>query len=101
MYYSVRFLIHYGVLGTTFILVFESGQKTSLGFHTILAELALPAIRSDIELLKKLIPLVHTEPTPELTHALTSLGHAVADTIISSAAAAYTVSIQHFERWFL
>lgn len=72
----------------------ELQSATSISYPI---QLALPAIRNDIEALKKLITLVRDEPTPELIHALTLLSHNVADTVVNSAAAAYTMSIQHFE----
>ncbi|KHN86805.1 hypothetical protein Tcan_07816 [Toxocara canis] len=61
-------------------------------------ELALPAIRAQIELIDKVRSIVGDEPSTVLVHELTILGHELADLIVCSAAAAYTVSIQHFEQ---
>uniref|UniRef100_A0A9J2P354 I/LWEQ domain-containing protein n=1 Tax=Ascaris lumbricoides TaxID=6252 RepID=A0A9J2P354_ASCLU len=60
-------------------------------------QLALPAIRTQIDVIDKLGTIVRDEPSAELVHELTVLGHELADVIMCSAAAAYTVSIQHFE----
>lgn len=60
--------------------------------------MALPAIRTQIDVIDKLGTIVRDEPSAELVHELTVLGHELADVIMCSAAAAYTVSIQHFER---
>uniref|UniRef100_F1KS91 Huntington interacting protein related 1 n=1 Tax=Ascaris suum TaxID=6253 RepID=F1KS91_ASCSU len=60
-------------------------------------QLALPAIRTQIDVIDKLGTIMRDEPSAELVHELTVLGHELADVIMCSAAAAYTVSIQHFE----
>uniref|UniRef100_A0A915BKG8 Huntington interacting protein related 1 n=1 Tax=Parascaris univalens TaxID=6257 RepID=A0A915BKG8_PARUN len=60
-------------------------------------QLALPAIRTQIDVIDKLGSIMQDEPSAELVHELTVLGHELADVIMCSAAAAYTVSIQHFE----
>lgn len=53
-------------------------------------------------MLKKWMPLVENDkPSPDLLHATTFFNHAVADTVINAAAAAYTVSIQHYERMYI
>uniref|UniRef100_A0A0N5A900 Huntingtin-interacting protein 1 n=1 Tax=Syphacia muris TaxID=451379 RepID=A0A0N5A900_9BILA len=73
----------------------ELESATSMSYPI---QLALSSIRSEIDMMKKWIPLVESDkPTPDLLHAVTFFNHIVADTVINTAAAAYTVSIQHYE----
>lgn len=60
-------------------------------------QLALPALRSEIETVEKLVGYVGDAPSAELVYLMTLFGHNVSQAIINCAAAAYTVSIQHYE----
>lgn len=57
-------------------------------------------MRIVIDSVKGSVLLAKDDATPELIRATTFFSHTVADIIVNAAAAAYTVSIQHFERLF-
>ncbi|VDK24472.1 unnamed protein product [Anisakis simplex] len=67
----------------------------------MIPELALPSIRARIEQIDELTVKIGDEPDARLVHEMVVFGHELADLIVCSASAAYTVSIQHYERLFL
>ncbi|VDK73725.1 unnamed protein product, partial [Anisakis simplex] len=63
----------------------------------MIPELALPSIRARIEQIDELTVKIGDEPDARLVHEMVVFGHELADLIVCSASAAYTVSIQHYE----